>query len=163
MATKYQIFLTDQERDQLNSISKKGKSTARIFLLALVLLFCDMSPEGRGKKANAEISRDLNISERTIESVKRRFVEGGIDAALQRKPMTVNPSRVKLDGDFEAKLVALACSPPPEGRARWTVRLLADKLVELNIAPMGVSHMSVHRALKKTKQNLVKKILQDPT
>jgi transposase len=149
MATKYKIFLTADERRALDSIVKKGKNAARVILLALVLLFCDLSPEGRGKKTNAEISRELNISERTVESVKKRFVEGGISLALQRKQKTVNPKSVKFDGAFEARLLALACSPPPSGRVRWTVRLLADKLVELGIATEGISHMSVQRALKK--------------
>jgi transposase len=154
MASKYKIFLNQTEREELDSIVKKGKNAARVILLALVLLFCDMSPEGRGRKTNAVISRELNISERTIESVKRRFVEGGISLALQRKQKTVNPSCVKFDGAFEARLVALACSSPPEGRAGWTVRLLADELVETGIAPDGISHMSVQRTLKKTKLDL---------
>ncbi|MDR2142703.1 MAG: helix-turn-helix domain-containing protein [Deltaproteobacteria bacterium] len=157
MATKYQISLTTEERGELDSIVKKGKNAARVILLALVLLFCDISPEGRGKKTNVEISRELNISERTIESLKKRFVEGGISYALQRKPKTFNPKTIKFDGAFEAKLIALACSPPPEGRVRWTVRLLADKLVELGIATEGISHMSVQRALKKTKLVLTSK------
>jgi hypothetical protein len=81
-------------------------------------------------------------------------VEGGIPLALQRKQKTVTAKSIKFDGVFEAKLISLACSPPPEGRARWTVRLLADKLVEMNLAPEGVSHMTVQRTLKKTKLNL---------
>jgi transposase len=154
MATKYKIFLTTDERDELDSLVKKGKNAARVILLALVLLFCDMSPEGRGKKTNAVISRELNISERTIESLKKRFVEGGIAYALQRKQKTFNPKTIKFDSAFEAKLIALACSPPPDGRVRWTVRLLADKIVELGIKPDGISHMSVQRILKKTKLDL---------
>ena len=151
MATKYRIFLTPDERDELDGLVKKGKRAARVILMALILLFSDMSPEGRGKKTNAQISRELNISERTVESAKRRFVEGGIPLALERKEKTVNPKSIKIDGELEAKLLAMACSAPPEGRARWTVRLLADKLVEVGAAPSGISHMSVQRALKKTK------------
>jgi transposase len=154
MPIKYKIFLTPQERDELDSLVKKGKNSARVFLLALALLFCDMSPECRAKKTNAQISRELNISERTIESLKKRFVEGGLSKALKRKPKTINPREIKFDGAFEARLVTLACSEPPDGRVRWTVRLLADKLVELGIAPDGISHMSVQRTLKKTKLNL---------
>jgi transposase len=154
MATKYKIELTSEERDLLDGIVKKGKKAARIIVLALVLLFCDISPEGRGRKTNVQISRELNISERTIESVKKRFVEGGLDKALQRKPKTVNPKNIKFDGAFEARLIALACSEPPGGRSRWTVRLLADKLVELGFAPNGISAMSVQRTLKKTKLDL---------
>jgi transposase len=155
MATIYKIHLTTSERDELDSIVKKGKNAARVILLALVLLFADLSSEGRGGKTNAQISRELNISERTIESVKKRFVNGGIALALQRKPKTVNPRSIKLDGNLEARLIALACSPPPEGRVRWTVRLLADQLVELGIASDGISHMSVQRILKKTKLDLI--------
>lgn len=157
MAIKYRICLTAEERNELDTLVKKGKHAARVILLALVLLFCDISPEGRGHKTNSQISRELNISERTIESVKKRFVEGGISLALQRKQKIVNPKSIKCDGDLEARLVALACSAPPVGRSRWTVRLLADKLVELGIAPSGISHMSVHRTLKKTKLNLTSK------
>ena len=156
MAKKYNIHLTSDERDELDDIVKRGKNAARVILLALVLLLADLSSEGRGKMKNYEISQKLNISEKTIESTKKRFVEGGIPLALGRKPMTVNPSRIKFDGEFEARLIALACSDPPSGMARWTVRLLADKLVELGIAPDGVSPMSVHRVLKKTKLNLTK-------
>jgi DNA-binding Lrp family transcriptional regulator len=154
MATIYKIFLTDEERKELNDIVKKGKNAARVIILALALLLCDLSPEGRAQKTNTEISRELDLSERTIQNLKKRFVEGGIPLALQRKQMTVNPNSIKFDGAFEARLVALACSPPPTGAARWTLRLLADKLVELGIAPDGISHMSVQRALKKTKLDL---------
>ncbi|MDR1871692.1 MAG: helix-turn-helix domain-containing protein [Deltaproteobacteria bacterium] len=154
MATKYQIFLSAQERDALDTIVKKGQNAARVVLKALILLFCDKSPDGRGPKSNAEISRELNISERTIESLKKRFLEGGMDLALQRKKKTFNPKAIKFDGSFAAKLVALACSEAPPGRVRWTARLLADKLVELGIAPQGVSHMTVQRVLKKTKLDL---------
>jgi transposase len=154
MAIKYLISLTPEERNELNSITKKGKNTARVILMALALLFCDISPEGRGKKTNAEISRELNISERTIESLKKRFVEGGIPLALQKKQKTLNPKSIKFDIAFEARLIALACSSPPLGRTRWTVRLLADKLVEMGIAPEGISHMTVQRTLKKMKLDI---------
>jgi transposase len=154
VATKYKIELTPEERGQLDGIVKKGRNPAKVVLSALVLLFCDRSPLGRGRKTNAEISRELNISERTIESVKKRFVEGGLGKALQRKRKAVNPRNIKFDGAFEARLVALACSDPPEGKARWTVRLLADRLTELGIAPNGVSAMTVQRTLKRTKFDL---------
>ena len=117
----------------------------------MVLLLCDKSPEGRGRKTNAEISNTLGLSERTIESVKKRFVEGGIPLAPRGEPKTVNPKPIKFDGEFEARLIALACGPPPEGRARRTVRLLADKAAEIGTAPEGVSRMS---APKKTKLGL---------
>jgi hypothetical protein len=162
MATKYRICLTPEERSELDSIVKKGKNAARIIVMALVLPFCDISPEGRGRKTNVEISRDLNISERTIESVKRRFIEGGISHALQRKPKTFNPKSIKFDGAFEARLVALARSEPPSGRARRTVRLLADKVVELGLAPEGISHMTAQRTLKKRNWSSPQEVLQNP-
>ena len=89
----------------------------------------------------------LGVTPRTIEHLKERFVEEGIAAALERKPR-VKPPKLSFDGAFDARLTALACSPAPAGRVRWTVRLLAEKVVELKIAPK-VSTMSVHRALKK--------------
>ncbi len=94
----------------------------------------------------------LGVTARTIEHLKERFVEEGIEAALQRKHRAKSP-KLSFDGAFEARLTALACSPAPDGRARWTVRLLAEKVVELKIAPK-VSTMSVHRALKKTNLSL---------
>ena len=94
----------------------------------------------------------LGVTTRTIEHLKARFVEEGIEAALDRKPST-RTLNITFDGAFDARLTALACSPAPAGRARWTVRLLAEKVVELKIAPK-VSVMSIHRALKKTNSNL---------
>jgi len=93
------------------------------------------------------VAEALGVTPRTIEHLKERFVEEGIAAALERKPR-VKPPKLSFDGAFDARLTALACSPAPAGRVRWTVRLLAEKVVELKIAPK-VSTMSVHRALKK--------------
>jgi transposase len=98
------------------------------------------------------VAEALGITARTIEHLKERFVEEGIEAALQRKPRA-KPPNLTFDGAFDARLTALACSPAPDGRVRWTVRLLAEKVVELKIAPK-VSIMSVHRALKKTNLSL---------
>ena len=100
----------------------------------------------------ADVAEALGITTRTIEHLKERFVEEGLDAALQRKAR-IKPPKISFDGAFDARLTALACSPAPDGRARWTVRLLAEKVVELKIAPK-VSTMSVHRALKKTNLSL---------
>jgi transposase len=154
MGLKYVVYLTADERAELDAIVKKGKNEARVILSGLVLLFSDINPEGRGGKSNAQISKDLNISEKTIESVKKRFTEGGINKALQRRKKPSNPNSVKFDGAFEAKLSALACSPPPTGRQRWTVRLLAEKVKELGIAANGISHMTVQRILKRLKLDL---------
>ena len=100
----------------------------------------------------AAVAEGLGVSARTIEHLKARFVEEGIEAALERK-RPAKPRKITFDGAFAARLTALACSPAPAGRARWTVRLLAEKVVELKIAPR-VSTMSVHRALKKTSLSL---------
>jgi transposase len=96
----------------------------------------------------ADVAEALGVSTRTIEHLKKRFVEEGLDAALVRKSR-VGPPKTTFGGEFDARLAALACSPAPEGRARWTVRLLAEKVVELQIVP-AVSLMTVQRSLKKT-------------
>jgi transposase len=102
----------------------------------------------------AEAAEALGVTSRTIEHLKQRFVEEGLEAALQRRPRVKPPREVLFDGAFEARLIALACSAAPEGYQRWTVRLLADKVVELNMAS-SVSHMTVQRVLKKTNLNLI--------
>jgi hypothetical protein len=103
--------------------SQERKKRGKGHIISTGSLARRYEPGGRGRKTNVVISRELNVSERTIESVKKRFVEGGIASALQGKPKTIDPNRVKFDGAFEARLATLACSPPPKGRARWTVRL----------------------------------------
>jgi hypothetical protein len=95
----------------------------------------------------------MGVTRRTLEHLKKRFVENGLEAALERKPLEKPPREILFDGAFEARLVALACSDSPEGRSRWTVRLLADKVVELGIAPT-VSHMTIHNILKKMNLSL---------
>jgi hypothetical protein len=102
----------------------------------------------------AATAEALGVSSRAIEHLKKRFVEKGFEAALERKRREKPPREVTFDGTFEARLIALACSDAPEGYLRWTVRLLADKVVELNIAS-SVSHMTVQRILKKTNLNLI--------
>jgi transposase len=111
------------------------------------LLLCDAGPHGPAWNV-ADVAAALGISNRSIEHLKKRFVEEGLESALARKPREKPPRDVKFDGAFEARLIALACSEVPEGYRRWTVRLLADKAVELEFAE-SVSHMSVQRILKK--------------
>ena len=101
----------------------------------------------------ADVAEALGVTPRTIEHLKERFVEEGIASALERKPRS-GPPRITFDGAFDARVTKLACSPAPEGFARWTIRLLAEKIVELNIAPK-VSVMAVQRALKKTTSSLI--------
>jgi len=116
------------------------------------LLLCDAGDDGPAWNV-ADVAKALGVTSRTIEHLKKRFVEDGLEAALERKPREKPPREVTFDGAFEARLIAMACSDVPEGHQRWTVRLLADKVVELNIAP-SVSHMTVQRVLKKTNLDL---------
>ena len=149
---KYIVTLSEEERKALSDLIAKGKQRSQKILNALILLGCDESAYQTERSTNEEISRVLHISMRKIDRVKKRFVEEGLDAALDKK-MGNRIYAKKTDGDFEAHLVALSCSEPPEGFARWSLRLLADKVVELNYVD-SISHETVRRILKKTKSNL---------
>jgi len=127
---KYKVTLTREERDELMSIINKGSHTSQKFRNAYVLLNCDEG-EFSEKVTNAEISKVLKVGMRTIDRVKKRFVEDGFEETLERRPTTREYER-KADGDFEAHLIALSCGSPPKGFARWSLRVLADKMVELN-------------------------------
>jgi hypothetical protein len=151
MAPRYKVTLTEEERGELETITRHGKTTAPRFIHARALLLCDAGEHGPAWKV-ADIAEALGITPRTIEHLKQRFVEEGLGSALARKPSSRIPE-VIFDGTFDARLTALACSSAPEGRSRWSVRLLAEKIVELNIAP-SVSTMTVQRALKKTNLSL---------
>ena len=133
-------------------MTRSGKASAAKFMHARALLLCDAGPHGDPWKV-ADVAAALGVSTRTLEHLKERFVEEGLAAALERKAR-VRPPKLTYDGEFDARLTALACSPAPEGRARWTVRLLAEKVVELRIAP-SVSIMTVQRSLKKTSCTLI--------
>ena len=152
MSLRYRVTLTEQERKELESITRRGKTHARKVIRARALLLCDAGPDGPAWKV-VDVAEALGITPRTIEHLKKRFVEDGLEIALDRKPREKPPREVRFDGAFEARLLALACSETPEGYQRWTVRLLADKVVELNIAP-SVSHMTIQRALKKMNLSL---------
>ena len=147
MSPRYRVTLTEQEREELEALTRCGKTGAKKFIHARALLLCDAGANGPGW-AVADIAAALGVTSRTIEHLKKRFVEEGLEAALVRKPRERPPREIKFDGAFEARLISLACSDAPEGYGRWTVRLLADKVVELEIAP-SVSHMTVQRILKK--------------
>jgi len=149
---KYIVTLTKEEREVLGSLVSKGKHQSQKILNALILLDCDTGACQANRSTNEEIARVLNISMRKIDRVKRRFVEEGFDAALDKKK-TERVYEKKADGEFEAHLIALSCSDPPEGFARWSLRLLADKMVELNYID-SISHEAVRRVLKKTNSNL---------
>jgi len=145
---KYVVELTSEERKQLEGLIKKGKVAGYKIRHAQMLLKADQGKEGPGWP-DKQIAEAFGAHLTTVESLRKRWVEQGLDAALQRKKQA-GPSRErKLDGDGEARLIALACSEPPEGRNEWTLRLLADRLVELSVVDK-ISHMTVSRTLKKT-------------
>lgn len=152
MRPRYRVTLTSQEREELETLTKTNKTNARQFLYARAFLLCDAGPQGSAWTVE-ETAEAMGVTPRTIEHLKKRFVEDGLAAALERKQREKPPREVIFDGAFEARLVALACSKTPEGRQRWTVRLLAEKAVEMNLAP-SVSHMTVQRILKKTNLSL---------
>ncbi|WP_224747096.1 IS630 family transposase [Pelovirga terrestris] len=147
MAPRYRVTLTKQERKDLEALTRNGKTGAKKFIHARALLLCDAGPDGPAWTV-ANVAVALGVTPRTIEHLKQRFVEEGIEVALERKPREKPPREVLFDGAFEARLIALACSDAPEGFDRWTVRLLADKAVELKFAS-SVSHMTVQRVFKK--------------
>lgn len=151
---KFTVTLTAEEREELKQITCKGKHKSQKLINALILLDCDEGDHQKQRSTNAEIAKVLNISMRKIDRTKKRFVVDGLEVALNGK----KGSRVykkKVDGDFEAHLVALSCSDPPEGFSRWSLRLLADRVVELNYID-SISHESIRRILKKTNSSLGK-------
>jgi len=122
-----------------------------MFTRGRILLKADQSDNGPGW-SDERISEALDVTVQTIERVRKQLVEEGFDAVLSRREYTQKVSRKKIDGDVEAHLVALSCSKPPEGRARWTLRLLADSIVELGYVER-ISHEAVRQTLKKTNLN----------
>jgi transposase len=151
MKKKYIVTLTDGERQRVQAMLSRGKAAARKLMHARVLLKADTSPGGPAWSDEA-IAQGLEVGRATAERVRKTFVEEGLEASLDRhKPRRVYSRR--LDGDGEAHLIALACQKPPEGRSRWTLRLLADRLVALEHVE-AVSYETVHRVLKKTSLSL---------
>ena len=148
MDKKYRVTLTFEERDALERRVRSGKGAARMLNHARVLLKADEGDGGPGL-TDAEVADALETGPATVARVRQRFVEQGLAAALVPKP-TARAYARKLDGAGEARLVALACSAPPEGRKRWTLQLLADRMVVLGHADDGLSYETVRRALKKT-------------
>jgi transposase len=150
---RYRINLTKNEVDELMDIINKGSHTSLTFRTAYILLNCD---EGKfsQKVSNEQVSKVLKVGMRTIDRVKKKFIEEGLDACLERRP-TSRVYESKTDGDVEAKLITLCCSKPPKGYAKWSLRLLADKMVELNYVD-SISHVTVRSVLKKTNLSLGK-------
>ena len=152
---KYKVTLEQEERQGLESIVQKGSHASQKVVNALILLNCDEGEFQPRRLKNEDVAAVLKISMRKIDRVKKRFVEEGLEVALGGRPSSRVYQR-KADGDFEAHLVALSCSAPPEGFARWSLRLLADRAVELNYID-SVSYETVRRVLKKTNSNLGKR------
>ncbi len=142
MKKKYVVNLSKEEKEQLEELTSKGHSPARKLRRAHILLLAD-----EGLK-DVEIAKALNAAVTTVERVRKRFVEEGLEAALSERPRIGGALRRKLDGKGEAYLVALACSEAPEGRNRWTMQLLADRLIEVGLVE-EISEETVRRALKK--------------
>jgi transposase len=151
MKKKYIVTLTEEERQMLQEMLSRGKAAARKLTHARILLKADATPDGPGWNDEA-IADGLEVGRATVERVRKEFVEEGLEAALERR----KPRRLylrKLDGDGEAHLVALACQKPPDGRRRWTLQLLADRMVELEYVDQ-ISYQTVRRTLKKTRSSL---------
>jgi hypothetical protein len=150
MSEKYVVTLTADERQKLLSIVKYGKTAGYRIRHAQILLALDEIPEN-AHWTEVRIAEAYHCTDRTVSSLRKRFVEGGLDAALERKKRETPPV-IKIDGEKEALITVLACSEPPEGQARWTLRLLADKTVQLGIFD-SISHTAIGNCLKKKKSN----------
>jgi transposase len=147
MAIRYAVDLIDSERAALRELISKNKAKRSTIIHAYILLKADRTCGW----TNADIASAYEVSTKKVEQLKQRFVEEGFDAALYRKPVT-NAHRRKITGDAEAHLIALGCSQAPEGHERWTLRMLADKMVALDIVD-SVSHETIRRTLKKMHLN----------
>lgn len=147
MAPRYKVTLTQEERNDLESISTKGKKAARTVLSSRALLLLDASEFGP-KWPVSQVAEAVGKTSRSLEHLKKRFVTEGLSAAIERKKRETPPREIQFGGEFEAHLLALACSEPPEGHTRWAIRLLAEKMVELKLVKT-VSPMTVCNTLKK--------------
>ena len=147
---KYQVHLTDEERNNLLDLVTKGTATARAIMRANVLLALDKNSPG-GRKSEEQIAELFHVHRQTVHNIRKTYAENGITSAIGRKKRETPPVEPKITGEVEAKIIALSCSSPPEGRSRWSLRLLADKAVELNFIG-SISHEAVGRLLKKRTQ-----------
>src|ERR1700676_718479 len=145
---KYVVRLSEDERKQLNEMIRKGKSSAQRLLKARILLKADVSESGEGW-SDSRIIEALDTSASMVYRVRKQLAEEGFEAVLSRKQRATPAVQRIFDGEKEAKLIALACSKPPKGRARWTLRLLENKVVELGFVDRA-SDSTIGRALKKT-------------
>ena len=152
MIKKYIVTLTDEEREHLRKLTTTGKASASMLARARILLKADRSGE-HGGWTDTAIAAALDVSHPTIERVRKRFVEEGFEVALLSKS-TGRHNATKLDGEAEARLLAIACSKPPDGHARWSLRLLAGRLIELEVVE-AISHETIRRVLGKKRAQAV--------
>lgn len=146
MNKRYVVRLSEEERVQLREIVRKGRASAQKIARANVLLKVDADGENW---RDHEAAKAFGLSENAVAKIRARYVERGLDAALDRKRQELPSRKPKLDGADQARVIAVACGDPPEGRARWTLRLLAGRIVELELAE-SISHETVRQILKKT-------------
>ena len=151
MKKVFVVRLTDEDRLELRALISKAKAVARTVMRARILLKANQGEKGEAR-TDAEIAEALDVAPKTVFNIRRRWVEEGLEAALDRKKQKRNSRARKLDGKAEAKLVATCCGPAPQGYARWTVRLLADKLAELE-AVESISPETVRQTLKQMRLN----------
>jgi len=148
MSIKHHVTLTEEERGELKGLVRAGKTAGYRIRHAQMLLALDEIPEN-GEWTDKKIAKAYGAGERSIVNLRKRFVQMGLDAALGRQKRET-PPKIKIDGETEARIVALTCSQAPEGFSRWTLRLLANHVVELGIME-SVSHTAIADCLKKTK------------
>lgn len=148
---KYIVELSNEERAHLGAMISKGKCSAQANLKARILLKADQGADGDGA-CDTAICEALDTNVRMVERVRAKFVTEGLEAVFKRKQRETPPRQPIFDGEAEARLIALACSEPPEGYARWSIRLLADKVVVLGIVETA-HHNTIARTLKKTNSN----------
>jgi transposase len=149
---KYKVTLTKEERETLMENTRKGSHKAKKVIHSLILLNADQGRFAEKPQTNEDVCKVLKIGMRTIDRVKQRFVLEGLDAALGVAP-TSRIYRKKVDGETEARLISIACSEPPKGYGKWSLRLLADRMIELEYVE-DISHETVRKVLKKTNLNL---------
>jgi hypothetical protein len=144
---KYHVRLTANERKVLLDIVSKGSASAKEIMHANILLAANENGS-ESRKSELEIAGLFHVNQQTVHSIRRRYSEAGLDAAINRKKRDTPPVEPKITGEVEARIIALSCGDPPKGRARWSLRLLADKAIELQIID-GISHEAISRLLKK--------------
>lgn len=149
MNKRYIVRLTSQERDKLTALVKKGKRAAYIIKHSLILLAVDANGPN---STDEEVAKTLRCHKNTVRNVRQRFVEQGLQAALERKKQLVPSRKAVLDGEGEARLIAISRMAPPKGRAKWTLKLLADELVVQEVVE-SISDQTVRRTLKKISSN----------